>query len=121
MRIVIDEDLPRSLSSLLHKKGYEVYDVRDIGLRGHSDEEVFKFAQNKNAVIFTADLGFSNINKFPIDSHKGIIILRFPNELTVNAILQMISPMIDEISTKDLRGSIVVFSPHKIRMRSSNE
>ncbi len=60
MRVIIDEDLPKSLASLLREKGYEVYDVRDVGLRGHSDEEVFKFAQNKNAIIFTADLGFSS-------------------------------------------------------------
>jgi len=49
MRAIIDEDLPRSLAPLLREKGYEVYDTRDVGLRGHSDEEIFKFAQNKNA------------------------------------------------------------------------
>ncbi|KKT29882.1 hypothetical protein A3G55_01720 [Candidatus Giovannonibacteria bacterium RIFCSPLOWO2_12_FULL_44_25] len=121
MRVVVDEDLPRSLAPLFREKGYEVYDVRDVGLRGHSDEEIFKFAQSKNAVIFTADLGFADITKFPLSSHNGIVILRFPNELTVNAMLKMISPMIDEIATEDLRRSIVVFSPHRIRMRSGNE
>ena len=43
MKVVIDEDLSRSLGELLRARGYEVFDVRDWGLRGRPDEEVFFF------------------------------------------------------------------------------
>lgn len=49
MKIVIDEDLHRSLGEVLRKLGHEVFDVRDHGLRGKSDEDVFRFAQEKKA------------------------------------------------------------------------
>jgi predicted nuclease of predicted toxin-antitoxin system len=44
-KFVVDEDVPRSTSKILSSRGFKVLDVRDCGLRGKSDEEVFKFAQ----------------------------------------------------------------------------
>ncbi len=37
MKFVIDEDLPRSTARILREKGFEVYDIRDHGLRGQED------------------------------------------------------------------------------------
>ncbi len=83
MNATIDEDLPRSFSKVLSLLDFSVFDIRDYGLRGHPDDEIFAFAQEKNAVLFSGDLGFSNIIRFPLGSHSGIVILRFPNELSV--------------------------------------
>jgi len=44
---LIDEDLPRSLKSELIKRGYNAIDVRDVGLRGQSDDKIYKYAQKK--------------------------------------------------------------------------
>ncbi len=44
IKLVIDEDMPRSTAKILKAKGFEVLDVRDCSLRGKSDEEVFNFA-----------------------------------------------------------------------------
>jgi predicted nuclease of predicted toxin-antitoxin system len=72
-KFVVDEDMPRSTSRILKTKGYDVLDVRDCGLRGGSDEEVFKLAQKEKAVLLTGDLGFGNILHFPIGSHFGVV------------------------------------------------
>ncbi len=50
-RFLIDEDMPRSTTKLLKDKGFDVLDVRDCGLRGKSDEEIFRFAQEEKTVI----------------------------------------------------------------------
>ena len=34
---IIDEDMPRSLATVLKKEGYEVIDIRDVGLRNQRD------------------------------------------------------------------------------------
>ncbi len=80
-KLVIDEDIPRSTAKIL-SKNFTVIDVRDCGLKGKSDEEVFKFAQKEKAVILTGDIGFGNLLHFPIGSHFGIIIAHFPNEIS---------------------------------------
>jgi len=37
---IIDEDMPRSLATVLKKEGYEVIDIRDVGLRGATDYDI---------------------------------------------------------------------------------
>ena len=78
---VIDEDMPRSTGRTLEEHGYEVKDIRDYGLRGADDEEVYRFAQKEGAVLLTGDKGFGNLLRFPIGSHFGIVIANFPNEM----------------------------------------
>ncbi len=56
-RFLIDEDMPRSTGSTLASAGHEVLDVRDSGLRGRGDKEVFDFAQRSAATILTGDIG----------------------------------------------------------------
>jgi predicted nuclease of predicted toxin-antitoxin system len=53
---LVDEDMPRSTAKILRDKGYASLDVRDCGLRGKSDAEVFAFAQMNGAVIDTGYL-----------------------------------------------------------------
>ncbi len=40
---VIDEDLPRIIDKVLESLGWEIKDVRDVGLRGKSDEKIIDF------------------------------------------------------------------------------
>lgn len=57
MNAVIDEDLPRSFAIVLHSLGLTALDVRDHGLRGKSDEKVYKFAQKKESSAFFRGFG----------------------------------------------------------------
>jgi len=66
VKFVIDEDLPRSTAKILSANGFEVYDIRDHGLRGGEDEAIFAFAQEQKAVLITGDLGFGNQLKYPV-------------------------------------------------------
>lgn len=85
---VVDEDLPRIIDKVLKNLGWEVKDIRDIGLRGKNDEEIISFAKESKAVLFSADWGFANILKFPPKEYYGIVILNFPNEVTTNLLLK---------------------------------
>lgn len=79
-KFVIDEDMPRSTARVLNANGFDSLDVRDCGLRGKNDKEIFEFAQRNYAVLLTGDWGFGNILHFPAGSHSGIVIAHFPNE-----------------------------------------
>jgi predicted nuclease of predicted toxin-antitoxin system len=81
-KFVIDEDMPRSTEVILKEQGYDVKDIRDHGLRGAKDEEIFEFAQKEKAVILTGDRGFGNLLKFPLGYHFGIVSANFPNEMS---------------------------------------
>ncbi len=117
MKGVIDEDLPRSFGAVIKSLGFEVFDVRDIGLRGKSDEDVFDFAVKNNAVLFSADLGFSNVLSFRLGSHSGIVILRFPNEISTGATNEISKKLLSKFSKEDFNGNLIIISPRGIRIR----
>ncbi len=117
MKIVIDEDLSRSLGRMLQDLGYEILDIRDHGLRGAPDEEVYAFAQKEKAALFSGDLGFAHTMRFPIGSHWGIVILHFPNNLPTGTINEIVRTLLANMSPEDYRGNLVILSPHRLRMR----
>jgi len=117
LKFVIDEDMPRSAAKILKGRGYGVLDVRDYGLRGKSDEEVFEFAQKEKAILLTGDLGFGNILNFPVGSHAGIVIAHFPNEMPTFELNNQIIKAFDTLTETDFNGNLIILEPGKIRIR----
>ncbi len=103
--IVVDEDMHRSVAVPLKQLGHQVLDVRDHGLRGAPDQEVFAFAQRRGAALLTGDLDFANLLAFPLGTHHGIILTRFPNELSTQRI------------NEEIVGSLIILEPGRIRIR----
>lgn len=117
--IVIDEDLHRSLKQVFEKLDYQVKDVRDFSLSGASDDEVFHFAQKNKAILASGDLGFANILTFPTKSHYGIIILRFPNEMSCFSINEIVYSLLKNVSFSKLKNSLTIISSTGMRMRKN--
>jgi predicted nuclease of predicted toxin-antitoxin system len=116
-KFLIDEDMPRSTTKLLEDKGFVVFDVRDCGLRGKSDEEIFRFAQEEKAVILTGDMGFGNLLRFPVGSHSGIVIAHFPNEISTFELNRQLDSYLDNLKEDDFRGNLIILEPGRIRIR----
>lgn len=71
---MIDEDMPRSTGKVLKGLGHDVKDIRDCGLRGAKDEQIYEFAQKEKVIILTGDMGFGNILRFPLAKHFGLLL-----------------------------------------------
>jgi predicted nuclease of predicted toxin-antitoxin system len=83
LRFITDEDIPRSTARVLRDAGFDADDVRDVGLRGKSDQEVFEFAQVEKRLLITCDMGFSNILHFPPGENYGILVVRVPDSESI--------------------------------------
>jgi predicted nuclease of predicted toxin-antitoxin system len=117
LKIVVDEDMPRSTTQLFQSMGFETLDVRDVGLKGRSDDEIFAFAQREQAVIVTGDLGFGNILRYPLGSHAGIIVVHYPNEVSNSEINNKIREACSSLSEDEIKGSLLILEPGKIRRK----
>lgn len=92
----------------LNATGYFADDIRDLGLRGQSDDKIYKYAQKVGAVLITADLGFANILRFPLGSNKGIILLRIPNEVPTKIVNKKLLNALAELSNEDISGNLII-------------
>jgi predicted nuclease of predicted toxin-antitoxin system len=117
MRFRIDEDLPRSLATALRSAGHEVFDVRDIGLRGRQDHEVFRAAQVRGAVLVSGDRGFANILSHPPGSHAGILVAHFPNEMPTTVLNEQVLSAVKSLEEGEITGNLVMIEPGRLRIR----
>lgn len=114
---LIDEDMPRSTARVLRENAYEATDVRDIGLAGHKDPEIFARAQSMDAVLVTADLEFANLLLFPLGTHAGIIVTRTPSRMSVRQIQDVLLRALESVAGQDLHGLLVIAEVGRTRVR----
>ena len=116
-RFLIDEDLPLSLAAALESAGMEAIHVVDAGLRGSSDAAVLDEAVRAGRSLVTADLDFANVLRFPPGGHKGIVVVRYPNETAVLALNSAIVASLVSVSEQELHGAVIVLEPGRVRIR----
>jgi len=75
-QFLIDENLSFLLCDYLRSLGYKAKSVREVGLRGKSDEEIIKWIQENRRILITADLDFGEFFYFRHFGEIGIIILK---------------------------------------------
>ena len=116
-RFLVDEDVPRSTARVLRAAGYEAEDVRDVGLRGHPDSDVYAYAQAQAAVLVSCDKGFTNLLKFPVGSHAGIIVIRIPDESPPAQLNEELLRALAQLQQEALQGCLVILELGRIRLR----
>jgi predicted nuclease of predicted toxin-antitoxin system len=120
MKFLVDEDLPRSAASVLHELGHEAVDVRDIGLRGASDERIAAYAKAQGLCLVTADGGFANIRQYPPANYTGLVVLDLPPRATLPVILRLVREFFSNADlVRDLSGKLAVVAFGRVRIRES--
>jgi predicted nuclease of predicted toxin-antitoxin system len=116
LRFITDEDVPRSTARVLRSAGFDVVDVRDVGLRGKSDQEVFEYAQTEKRLIITCDMGFSNIINFPPAENHGILVVRIPDSESIERFNHEVLRAAQEVGENLIRHLAIV-EVGKVRLR----
>jgi predicted nuclease of predicted toxin-antitoxin system len=68
-----DECTFTSTIQLMRGLGLQVQRVQELGMIGAGDPEVFRKAQQLQAVLVTNDQGFGDVRVYPPSSHQGVI------------------------------------------------
>jgi predicted nuclease of predicted toxin-antitoxin system len=116
LRFITDEDVPRSTARVLRDAGFDAVDVRDVGLRGKSDAEVFAYAQQENRLLITCDMGFSNILNFPPSENKGILVVRIPDSQPIDTFNREVLRAVQEVG-ENLLCHLAIVEIGKVRLR----
>jgi predicted nuclease of predicted toxin-antitoxin system len=74
-RFLIDETLGESTVDALRREGWKAKSVAEVGLKGHSDEDVVALAWRDDLILLTQDHGYLDDGRFPPHRNPGIIIL----------------------------------------------
>ncbi len=108
MNFLVDENMPRSLAPQIAAMGFTVADVRDIGLRGLPDSEVYNAAIAMDAIIITRDRGFVSEKSWPADFTAGVIFVNLPDSTTSDVIKAKIAELLRSRLPVSLLGAVTV-------------
>lgn len=115
-KFLLDADMPRSSAEIIRRIGYEVEDVRDIGMRAAKDREIIEYALKNKRIIITRDTDFGEVLRYP--EHPGAIILRLPYASTSKDINERLEEFFKSVRSEELRGAIIIVELSRYRKRS---
>src|SRR6185436_2129670 len=74
-RFLVDESVDPDVAKLLTDSGWNAKHATEVGLGGHSDEDLLSFAQQDDRILLTHDSDFLNDRTFPHHRNPGVIVL----------------------------------------------
>nr|WP_277879906.1 DUF5615 family PIN-like protein [Leptolyngbya sp. FACHB-36] len=99
---MIDENMPRFPAPQLMALGFNVQDVRNIGLEGRPDPEVMA----ADAIIITRDRGFTNIRTWSENFTAGVIFINLPDDIPARVVNARIVELLTQRLSVSLLGAI---------------
>jgi predicted nuclease of predicted toxin-antitoxin system len=117
LNLLIDENMPRSLAAEIAALGFAVQDVRDIGLCGRPDSEIYGMATAVDAII-TRDRGFTNERNWPTTFTAGVIFVNLPETTTATVINAKIMSLLNQRLPVSLLGAVTIVELRRALSRS---
>ena len=116
VKIIIDENLPRSWREYLLPHGIDAIHWRDIGNAGDADEVIFDYACEHEMVICTQDLDFTRILALRGANLPSIIQLRVDCPIP-EAVGTMLLEVLKNHGTQLKDGCLITIDSKRHRLR----
>ena len=116
MRIKLDENLPGELASTLKILGHDIHTVKEEGIIGHSDDDIWEAAQHEERCQITQDLDFSDVRRFIPGEHSGIILVRLHSP-SRRRLLERVLEFFKSEDVDSWSRCFVVATDRKVRVR----
>jgi predicted nuclease of predicted toxin-antitoxin system len=117
MRILVDENLPRSLAPRLRRAGHDAVDLRELGKTGISDPDILALANADQRVVVSANYKhFANILLYPPAKSHGILVVRMP-KCTMQALMARIEDALANAPEAAFQACLTIVEPGRIRRR----
>jgi predicted nuclease of predicted toxin-antitoxin system len=114
-KFLLDADMPKSSAVAIRSLGFDVEDVRDLGMRYAKDQEIIDFALDTGRVVITRDLDYGEILRYP--QHPGAIILRLPTGFVAKEVNEALLDFLSSAKNDVLQQAIIIVELGRYRRR----
>lgn len=116
MKFKLDENFGARAQQLFRAAGHDVDNVRNEGLTGASDQELYDICCAEQRCLVTLDLDFSDVLRFPPVRAGGIAIIRLPRNPSLQLLEQLIRPFLDLLKTESVEKRLWIIEVGRIRI-----
>jgi hypothetical protein len=68
-------------------------------------------------LLLSRDLGFGNLLRFPLGSHSGIGVVRYPNDASTATVIEAVIEAVQRVDETEIQGALMIIEPGRIRLR----
>ncbi len=121
MRFKLDENFGRRTLGVFRELGHDVETVRDEGLQGCSDGDLFALCSQERRCLVTLDLDFADVIRFPPHVSAGIAVVRVPRNPSADLLSAMIGGLLSALPAHPVEGSLWIVEPGRIRIHQGRD
>jgi predicted nuclease of predicted toxin-antitoxin system len=116
VKLKIDENLPVEVAFALQAAGHDVETVISEGMTGAPDPRIAEACRIEGRALVTLDTDFGNVLAYPPADHRGLIVLRPPNQ-EKQTILQAIARVVALLEREPLDRRLWIVGEHRLKIR----
>jgi len=116
MKFLADMPISPRTVSYLRETGYEAMRVDKLGMERAKDEQLFRYAAERDMVIITMDLDFGGLLALSGMTKPSVITFRLRNP-DVNHINKMLEDMLPKLLSELEVGAIITVEEERVRVR----
>ena len=114
MKLMLDENIPISLTGDLRESGIDADSVISEGLAGASDKAVWDAAVSEGRILVTQDIGFAGEVRALPPSSAGLVLVKLRNP-GKGAVIKRLKSCPKILNMLELSGFLTIITETKIR------
>ena len=116
-KILIDQNIPKSVIDWLRQKGFEIVTLADANLKGAPDKKIAVYAVQNNMAVLTQDSDFGKMYH-TLYRRKLAVILVSTKEGTTQSIIQALDKAQLRLNLKNVQNQLLIVTKKRIRIVS---
>lgn len=115
LKFLADENIPLSVVIWLQDLGYNILQSSQIGLKGNSDQNIIRYAQQEDRIIITLDIDFASLHHQWKKGAFGVVIIRV-HPATPPRIKSILKKVFTEVKLKEHPKDLILASYTKVEI-----